>query len=94
MCSISSGGTPSRSRSDYFEGNIPWIKTGELNDNILYYTEEYITEKGLKNSSAKLYDEGSIVMAMYGATIEKTVKLGIKATTNCLCCHALTFQMR
>ncbi|WP_324756379.1 restriction endonuclease subunit S [Sphingobacterium thalpophilum] len=85
LCKISSGGTPSRSRKEYYNGNIPWIKTGELNNNVLTDTEEKITEEGLKNSSAKLYSKGSIVIAMYGATIGKTAKLGIDATTNQAC---------
>ncbi|MCG9881507.1 MAG: restriction endonuclease subunit S [Bacteroidia bacterium] len=86
LCKISSGGTPSRSRKEYYEGgNIPWIKTGELNNEILFDTEEKITEEALKNSSAKLYKKGSIIIAMYGATIGKTAKLGVEASTNQAC---------
>jgi restriction endonuclease S subunit len=86
LCKISSGGTPSRSRKEYYEGgNIPWIKTGELNNEILFDTEEKITEDALKNSSAKLYKKGSVVIAMYGATIGKTAKLGVEAATNQAC---------
>ena len=86
LCKISSGGTPSRSRKEYYEGgNIPWIKTGELNNEILFDTEEKITEDALKNSSAKLYKKGSIIIAMYGATIGKTAKLGVEASTNQAC---------
>ena len=85
LCKISSGGTPSRGRKEYFEGSIPWIKTGELNDAIIYDTEEKITEEAIKNSSAKLYKKDSLVIAMYGATIGKTAKLGIEATTNQAC---------
>lgn len=85
LCKISSGGTPSRGRKEYFEGSIPWIKTGELNDVIIYDTEEKITEEAIKNSSAKLYKKDSLVIAMYGATIGKTAKLGIEATTNQAC---------
>jgi restriction endonuclease S subunit len=86
LCKISSGGTPDRSQREYFEnGHIPWIKTGELNNNVIYKTNEYITEEALKYSSAKLYDEGSLIIAMYGATIGKTAKLGVKATTNQAC---------
>lgn len=91
LCKISSGGTPSRNRKEYFEGNIPWIKTGELNNNILYDTEEKITNKAIQNSSAKLYKKGSLVMAMYGATIGKTAKLGVDATTNQAC--AVLFEI-
>jgi restriction endonuclease S subunit len=86
FCKISSGGTPSRGIKEYFKnGTIPWVKTGELTNEILYITEENITEEALKNSSAKLYDAGSIVIAMYGATIGKTAKLGIPASTNQAC---------
>lgn len=85
LCSISSGGTPSRSKKQYYYGEIPWIKTGELKDEILYDTEEKITEEGLNNSSAKLYPKNSLVVAMYGATIGKTAKLGIESTTNQAC---------
>ena len=85
LCKISSGGTHSRGRKEYFEGSIPWIKTGELNDTIIYDTEEKITEEAIKNSSAKLYKKDSLVIAMYGATIGKTAKLGIEATTNQAC---------
>lgn len=93
LCKISSGGTPSRSNTNYYsDGNIPWIKTGELNDTIINDTEEKITEIGLQNSSVKLYPIGSIVIAMYGATIGKTAKLGIESTTNQAC--AVLFNIK
>ena len=92
ICKISSGGTPSRSRPDYFGGDIPWIKTGELTNDIIYSTEEYISLKGLQNSSAKLYSPGSIVVAMYGATIGKTAKLGVQAATNQACAVLCNFS--
>ncbi len=85
LCKIGSGGTPARRHKEYYNGTIPWIKTGELHDEILYDTEEKITQQGLENSSAKLYPRGSLVVAMYGATIGKTAKLGIDATTNQAC---------
>jgi len=86
LCKISSGGTPLRSRKEYYlNGNIPWIKTGELENEILLDAAEKITEEGLKNSSAKLYEKDSLIIAMYGATIGKTAKLGIKASTNQAC---------
>ena len=85
LCKISSGGTPNRGCKDYFGGNIPWIKTGELRNEILTDTEEKITKAGMENSSAKLYPKGSLAIAMYGATIGKTAKLGIDATTNQAC---------
>ena len=85
ICKIGSGGTPTRSNKKYYSGTIPWIKTGELNNDIVVDSEEKITQEALENSSAKLYPANSIVMAMYGATIGKTAKLGIAATTNQAC---------
>lgn len=85
LCKIGSGGTPSRGRKDYYTGNIPWVKTGELDNDILFDTEEKITPEAISNSSAKLYPKGCILIAMYGATIGKTAKLGIEATTNQAC---------
>lgn len=85
VCEIGSGGTPLRSIKKYFSGDIPWIKTGELNHNIIMDSEEKITQEAIENSSAKLYPANCIVMAMYGATIGKTAKLGIEASTNQAC---------
>ena len=85
LCDLSSGGTPSRSRKEYYGGDIPWIKTGELQNEVLFDTEEKLTLLGLNNSSAKLYPKNSLVVAMYGATIGKTAKLGVEATTNQAC---------
>jgi restriction endonuclease S subunit len=85
LCKISSGGTPSRSNKQYYGGEIPWIKTGEVRENIITETEEYITELGLKRSSAKLYPKGSLIVAMYGATAGRSAKLGIDAATNQAC---------
>ena len=62
-----------------------WVKTGELKNEVLYDTEEKITKLGLNNSSAKLYPAGSLLIAMYGATIGQTAKLGVEATTNQAC---------
>ncbi len=93
LCKISSGGTPNRNIAAYYEdGTIPWIKTGELRDNILTDTEEKITLEGLQNSSAKIYKKGALVIAMYGATIGKTAKLGIDATTNQACAVMFDFK--
>lgn len=83
---ISSGGTPSRSKPEYYiNGTIPWIKTGEVRDEIIYNTEEKITDVALKNSSAKIYPRDSLIIAMYGATAGRTAKLGIEACTNQAC---------
>src|SRR5215510_16475836 len=80
-----SGGTPSRRNPEYYGGDIPWVKTGELGPRLLQRTEETITELGLKNSSAKIFPAGSVAIAMYGATIGKTSVLGIDAATNQAC---------
>ncbi|HHA1472166.1 TPA: restriction endonuclease subunit S [Enterobacter kobei] len=80
-----SGGTPSRSHDEYYNGNIPWIKTGDLGPKLITEASEYITDAGVKNSSAKYFPKGSVALAMYGATIGKTSILGIDATTNQAC---------
>lgn len=87
ICCLGSGGTPSRSRSEYYKGNIPWIKTGEVVNEEIVDTEEHITEEAIANSSAKLYPKGSIIIAMYGQgdTRGRTAKLGVDATTNQAC---------
>ncbi len=81
-----SGATPSRTNPDYYGGNIPWLKTGDLNDGIISDIPEFITELALKKTSVKLNPVGSVLMAMYGATIGKLGILGIEATTNQACC--------
>lgn len=82
---ISSGGTPSKSHPEYFGGDIPWVKTGDLKTKYLYEVEEYITEDGLNNSSAKMYDVDTVLIAMYGATIGATSILKLPACTNQAC---------
>lgn len=80
-----SGGTPSRKVPEYYNGDIPWIKTGELNDDYIFDTEEHITQEAIFHSSAKLFPLNTVVIAMYGATIGKVAILGIPATTNQAC---------
>ena len=82
----SSGGTPSRTNSEYFTGEINWFKSKELADSILLESEEKITEGAVGKSSAKLFPTGSVIMAMYGATIGKLGLLSIPSTTNQACC--------
>lgn len=84
---ISSGGTPSRSKPEYWNGDIPWVKTGEITYGIIQDTEEKITQEGLKNSSAKLVKAGTLLMAMYGqgVTRGRVAILGIDATINQAC---------
>lgn len=84
-----SGGTPSRKNAEYFGEGVPWIKSGDLPDGPVLRTEEQITELGLKNSSAKLMPEGTISMAMYGATIGKLGILTFPAATNQACANVI-----
>jgi type I restriction enzyme S subunit len=86
------GATPSRSNSEYYGGDIPWLKTGELNDGFINKAEEFITEKGFKNSSVRMCKPGDVLIAMYGATIGKLGILEFKATTNQACCACTTFE--
>lgn len=83
----SSGGTPSRdNEKNYVAGNIPWIKTGELEDCLLVDTEEKITKFAIKKSSAKMFPKNSVLMAMYGVNIGKLAYSTIDATCNQACC--------
>ncbi len=84
---VSSGGTPDRSQPSYWNGSIPWVKTGEIDYNTIIETSEGITEEGLKNSSAKLYAPGTLLMAMYGqgVTRGRVALLGIDAAINQAC---------
>lgn len=82
---IGSGGTPSKKNPEYYNGNIPWIKTGDLKEKYLYKSEDYITELGLNNSSAKMCEPDTVLIAMYGATIGATSILKIPACTNQAC---------
>lgn len=88
ICKIGSGGTPSRKHEEYYNGNIPWIKTGELAWNVITESEEYITDEAVANSSAKMHFAGSVLVAMYGQglTRGKAAILGINATTNQAVC--------
>lgn len=92
VASWGSGGTPSRKHEEYYNGDILWIKTGELNNGWIYDTEEKITDEGLKKSSAKLFPTYSVLIAMYGATIGKVAILGVPATTNQACACAVCNQ--
>ena len=87
-----SGGTPSKMHKEYYGGDIPWLKTGDLNDGLVTDIPEHITELGLENSSAKLNPAGSVLIAMYGATIGKVGILGIPATTNQACCAGIEYK--
>ena len=84
---ISSGGTPSRKNGAYFKGNIPWLRTQEVDWNNIFDTEISITEDAIKNSSAKLIPENCVIIAMYGATAGKACINQIPLTTNQACCN-------
>ena len=84
---IGSGTTPTSNNESYYNGNIPWVTTGELRENTIIHTKKMLTNKAIvENTSLKLFPEDSIIIAMYGATIGRLAKLGIKATTNQACC--------
>jgi type I restriction enzyme S subunit len=96
VCKTSSGGTPSRKNEQYFNGDIPWLKSGELNYNIVRYSEEKITKEAIENSSAKIFPKGTLLVALYGATVGRLGVLGIDAATNqaisAIFTHKLLFQ--
>ena len=84
---MKSGGTPSRTEIKYWNSNdIPWLKTGEIKNNIIIQTEEYISSEGLKNSSAKLLPKDTVLMSMYGVNAGDIGILKTEATTNQACC--------
>ena len=87
-----SGGTPSRSNKSYYGGNIPWLKTGDLNDGFILNIPESITEEAVANSSAKINPAGSVLIAMYGATIGKLGILTFPSATNQACCACIEFR--
>ena len=86
-----SGATPSRLQKDYYGGEIPWLKTGDLNDGFIYNIPETITQKAIEETSVKLNPTGSVLIAMYGATIGKIGILSCPATTNQACCACAEF---
>ena len=82
-----SGGTPDKGHSDYYtNGNIPWLRSGELDRQYITGTELMISQKGLENSSAKLFPVNTVAVAMYGATVGQASILKIETTTNQAIC--------
>lgn len=81
-----SGGTPKTGNKIYYNGNINWLRTGELDDSFIFETEIKISEDGLENSSAKMYHRHDVVIAMYGATIGKLGILTGNTSVNQACC--------
>lgn len=87
VCHTSSGGTPSRTKvENYEDGKIPWLRSGEVAQGLIYNSEMYITEIGLKNSSAKLFPIDTVVLAMYGATVGQVGLLKKEMSTNQAIC--------
>ena len=90
--SWSAGATPSRTNPNFYGGNIPWLKTGDLNDGYVSEVPEYITQLALEKASVRLNPVGSVLMAMYGATIGKLGIAKIPLTTNQACCACIPYQ--
>jgi len=87
LCITSSGGTPSKTHKEYYEGgNIPWLRSGEVAQGFIYNTEICITEEGLNNSSAKYFPTNTVVVAMYGATVGQVGIIKNRMTTNQAIC--------
>ncbi|MFH1471823.1 MAG: N-6 DNA methylase [Nanoarchaeota archaeon] len=90
VAETSSGGTPLKSKTEYYEnGIIPWVKSGEVAQGLIYKAEENITELGLKNSSAKIFPINTVLVAMYGATVGQVGILKFEAATNQAICGIL-----
>ena len=87
LTQVTTGGTPKRSVSEYWSGDIPWVKTGEVDYRKIEDTEEKITQKGINDSAAKLVPTGSVLIAMYGQgpTLGRVAILGVTAATNQAC---------
>jgi type I restriction enzyme S subunit len=87
LASVSSGGTPSRSNPRYWNGDIPWVTTSELDFHTITEVEQFITKEGLENSAARLLPPGTLLMALYGQgkTRGKISVLGTQASTNQAC---------
>lgn len=90
ICETGAGGTPLKVHKDYYEGgNIPWLLSGEVSQGEIYEAKNFITEKGLKNSSAKLFPINTVLVAMYGATAGQVGILKFEACTNQAVCGIL-----
>ncbi len=86
-----SGGTPSRSNSKFWDNpQYRWLKSGEVANNVIFDTEEYISTDGLKGCSAKIIPSGTVIMAMYGVTASQVAYLACSTTTNQACCNMIT----
>ena len=85
------GATPPRTNAEYYNGNIPWLKTGDLNDGYVSEVPESISALALEKTSVRLNPVGSVLMAMYGATIGKLAILSVPMTTNQACCACIPY---
>ncbi|MBK7370445.1 MAG: restriction endonuclease subunit S [Saprospiraceae bacterium] len=90
VCDTGAGGTPLKAHKDYYEGGtIPWLMSGEVSQGEVFEAKNYITEKGLRNSSAKLFPINTVLVAMYGATAGQVGILKLEACTNQAVCGIL-----
>ena len=85
------GATPAKSNPDYYGGSILWLRTGELNNGIVYDSEIKVTKKALQECSLRMNRIGDVLIAMYGATIGKVAIVGKELTTNQACCACTPF---
>jgi len=90
FCETGSGGTPSRQKQEkYYRGGVPWVKSGELRESIIYGTEESVTDEAIRETNVKIVPEGALLVAMYGATIGRVAILGVPAATNQAICSII-----
>ena len=87
------GTTPAKGNPDYYGGSILWLRTGELNNGIVYDSEIKITDKALQECSLRMNKIGDVLIAMYGATIGKVAIVGKELTTNQACCACTPFSI-
>ncbi|MCS4133527.1 restriction endonuclease subunit S [Salinibacter ruber] len=87
---VQAGGTPDTDREEFYDGKIPWIRTGELRQKRIRDPEKSITEAGFENSTARLFPKNTVLVAMYGATAGESAMLDIEATSNQACCGVIT----
>ena len=85
------GATPAKGNPDYYGGSILWLRTGELNNGIVYDSEIKVTKKALQECSLRMNRIGDVLIAMYGATIGKVAIVGKELTTNQACCACTPF---
>lgn len=89
VCKTSSGGTPSKAHDEYYNGDILWLRSGEVGQGDIYDTEQTITLLGLENCSAKIFPVNTVVIAMYGATVGQVGILRKEMSTNQAICGIL-----